>query len=82
MRRRIDASIPPKTIGTSGYRLFNILEYTIVGYSGRQSCRPSGLYSSTERSLRFAVYLLTIESIQPGEIPKNNRGRPNFLKSR
>ena len=29
-----------------------------------------------------AVYLLTIESIQPGLMPKNRRGRPSFLKSR
>ena len=52
------------------------------GYSGRISGRPSGVYASSLRKRLLAVYLLTIESMQPAEMPKNNRGRPSFLKSR
>ena len=54
----------------------------MLGYSGRMSCRPSGVYASSLRRRLLAVYLLTILSIHPAETPKNNRGRPSFLKSR
>lgn len=39
-------------------------------------------HPSSERSRLLAVYLFTIESIQPGEMPKKSLGRPSFLKSR
>ena len=52
----------------------------MLGYSGRMSCRPSGVYASSLRRRLLAVYLLTILSIHPAETPKNNRGRPSFFE--